>query len=201
MAQGFAHVDKEGKAFAFIGDSTFFASGITGVVNAGFSGLLWSPEVRQCASRSDLVRRIQLVAFSAQSLINAWNYDHQPWLDFDAADEVREMFETRMRLIPYLRKMFERYRDTGIPPVRSLICDYPEAEHIEDEYLFGDMVVAPLFPGQDTREVWLPEGEWIDYFTGGRFTGGLHTVATEGIPVYYRRGEKPEEGRISQFAE
>ncbi|MBR3634908.1 MAG: indolepyruvate ferredoxin oxidoreductase subunit alpha [Lachnospiraceae bacterium] len=34
MAQGFSHVDGDGKAFAFIGDSTFFASGITGVVNA-----------------------------------------------------------------------------------------------------------------------------------------------------------------------
>jgi indolepyruvate ferredoxin oxidoreductase alpha subunit len=37
MAQGFSHIDKEGKAFAFIGDSTFFASGITGVVNAVFN--------------------------------------------------------------------------------------------------------------------------------------------------------------------
>ncbi|MCR4586546.1 MAG: indolepyruvate ferredoxin oxidoreductase subunit alpha [Lachnospiraceae bacterium] len=37
MAQGFSHVDKEGKAFAFIGDSTFFASGMTGVVNAVFN--------------------------------------------------------------------------------------------------------------------------------------------------------------------
>ena len=37
MAQGFSHVDKEGTAFAFIGDSTFFASGITGVVNAVYN--------------------------------------------------------------------------------------------------------------------------------------------------------------------
>ncbi|MCR4690268.1 MAG: indolepyruvate ferredoxin oxidoreductase subunit alpha [Lachnospiraceae bacterium] len=37
MAQGFSHIDSEGKAFAFIGDSTFFASGITGVVNAVFN--------------------------------------------------------------------------------------------------------------------------------------------------------------------
>ncbi|MBO4337603.1 MAG: indolepyruvate ferredoxin oxidoreductase subunit alpha [Lachnospiraceae bacterium] len=37
MAQGFSHVDKDGKAFAFIGDSTFFASGITGVINAVFN--------------------------------------------------------------------------------------------------------------------------------------------------------------------
>ncbi|MCR5251595.1 MAG: indolepyruvate ferredoxin oxidoreductase subunit alpha [Lachnospiraceae bacterium] len=37
MAQGFSHVDREGKAFAFIGDSTFFASGLTGVVNAVYN--------------------------------------------------------------------------------------------------------------------------------------------------------------------
>lgn len=37
MAQGFHWVDKEGTTFAFIGDSTFFASGITGVVNAVYN--------------------------------------------------------------------------------------------------------------------------------------------------------------------
>lgn len=37
MAQGFSHIDRDGKAFAFIGDSTFFASGITGVINAVFN--------------------------------------------------------------------------------------------------------------------------------------------------------------------
>ena len=34
MAQGFNHTDKDITCFAFIGDSTFFASGMTGVVNA-----------------------------------------------------------------------------------------------------------------------------------------------------------------------
>ncbi len=34
MAQGFSHTDPEAVSFAFIGDSTFFASGITGIVNA-----------------------------------------------------------------------------------------------------------------------------------------------------------------------
>lgn len=37
MAQGFSWVDKEGIAFAFVGDSTFFASGMTGVVNAVYN--------------------------------------------------------------------------------------------------------------------------------------------------------------------
>lgn len=34
MAQGFHRVDEEATCFAFVGDSTFFASGITGIVNA-----------------------------------------------------------------------------------------------------------------------------------------------------------------------
>lgn len=37
MAQGFHWVDAEGTTFAFIGDSTFFASGLTGVVNAVYN--------------------------------------------------------------------------------------------------------------------------------------------------------------------
>ena len=37
MAQGFNHVDPEATSFAFIGDSTFFASGLTGVVNAVYN--------------------------------------------------------------------------------------------------------------------------------------------------------------------
>lgn len=37
MAQGFHWVDDKGKTFAFVGDSTFFASGMTGVVNAVYN--------------------------------------------------------------------------------------------------------------------------------------------------------------------
>ncbi len=37
MAQGLNHMDKDAVAFSFVGDSTFFASGITGVVNAVYN--------------------------------------------------------------------------------------------------------------------------------------------------------------------
>ena len=37
MAQGFNHMDDDAVAFSFIGDSTFFASGITGIVNAVYN--------------------------------------------------------------------------------------------------------------------------------------------------------------------
>lgn len=185
--------------FVLYSDLYDFDDFLRATINSGFSGLLWSPEVRQCATKSDFVRRIQLVAFSAQSLINAWYYDHQPWLDFDAADEVREMFEMRMRLVPYIKKAFIRYRDKGVPPVRSLVCDYKNAKHIEDEYLFGDMIVAPIKPEETKREVWLPDGEWINLFDGKEYEGGLHEIETDKIPVYYRKGEKPEMADVTQY--
>lgn len=37
MAQGFHWIDGEGTCFGFVGDSTFFASGMTGVVNAVYN--------------------------------------------------------------------------------------------------------------------------------------------------------------------
>ena len=45
---------------------------IRGIVTAPFSGLLWSPEVRNCINGEDLLRRIQTVCFSTQALINSW---------------------------------------------------------------------------------------------------------------------------------
>ncbi|HAM16598.1 MAG TPA: indolepyruvate oxidoreductase [Eggerthellaceae bacterium] len=38
MAQGFAVADPDKKAVAFVGDSTFFASGMTGLANAAYNG-------------------------------------------------------------------------------------------------------------------------------------------------------------------
>ena len=37
MAQGLDHVNEDATSFAFVGDSTFFASGITGVINAVYN--------------------------------------------------------------------------------------------------------------------------------------------------------------------
>jgi alpha-D-xyloside xylohydrolase len=48
-------------------------------VNSGFSGLLWSPEVRDAGSVEELVRRLQTAIFSSMALINAWYIRNPPW--------------------------------------------------------------------------------------------------------------------------
>ena len=183
---------------------------VRGVVNMGFSGLLWSPEVRQCASVEDLVRRLQSVVFSPQALVNAWTFPNPPWLQFDreknragellenyeeVRDLCRKIFEVRMQLIPYLYSSFARYAFEGIPPFRALVMDYPEDENtydIDDEYMMGEaLLVAPVFAGQSGRSVYLPEGNWYCFWTGKKYEG-KQTVSMETeldtIPVFVKEG-------------
>ncbi len=174
--------------FVLYSDLYDFNDFLTGTVNAGFSGLLWAPELRHAENKSDLIRRLQLVAFSAQSLVNAWYLDKMPWLDLGATDEVREILENRMRFLPYLYNAFYDYHTTGKPPVRALVCDYPTAGEIKDQFLFGDLIVAPIAPGKTGRDVWLPDGEWYGFFDGKRYEGGFHHTETDGVPLYVKAG-------------
>ncbi len=165
---------------------------VRGMATAGFSGLLWTPEVRHAKDKKDLIRRLQSVVFSVQCLVNAWYCDEVPWQAFDCEDEVRDLFRLRARLIPMLKAAFDTYHATGRPPVRALVMDYtddPETYRIDDEYLFcDDLLVAPVIGTEsDEREVYLPAGEWEDFFTGEPVAAGRFTVCTEGIPVYRRK--------------
>ncbi|MBP3917921.1 MAG: glycoside hydrolase [Clostridia bacterium] len=175
---------------------------IMGVVNSGFSGILWSPEVRHADSAEDLIRRVQTVVFSAQALVNAWYLPDMPWIAHGCTDEIRRLFRIRMQLLPYLYTMFYDYHTTGKPPVRALVCDYQneaEAFNCADEYLFGDsMLVAPMTAGEHERDVWLPKGTnesdsnhetaWYNFFTGEKYECGMQHIKTEDIPVFVKEG-------------
>lgn len=166
---------------------------IRGVVNSGFSGILWTPELRDARTKKSLIRRLQTVVFSVQAIINAWYCPTIPWEGFDCEDEVRDLLKLRERLIPMLKKAFDEYRDTGKPPVRALVMDYTDDENtynIDDEYIFCDsLLVAPIADTDpDERDVYLPCGEWRDYWTGEIYTKGTHHIATENIPVFEKIG-------------
>lgn len=165
---------------------------IRGVTTSGFSGLLWSPEVRDAHSKEELIRRLQVVVFSVQCLINAWYCPDVPWRELDCEAEVKELLELRVTLMPRLIEAFRQYHDTGKPPVRALVMDWtddPEVWSMDDEYMFcDDLLVAPIAAGSgNSRKVYLPEGSWVDFFTGEAVASGWHEVTTEGIPVYRKK--------------
>lgn len=161
---------------------------IRGVVSSGFSGLLWTPEVRHADSKEEFVRRLQTAVFSAQCLINGWYCEEFPWLNFDCENELRRWVNEREKLKPYLKKAFEEYKCIGKPPIRALVCDYTTDENtygIDDEYIFCDeFIVAPIKAGEESRKVYLPEGKWVNYFSGKAEFSGWFEVKTEDIPVY-----------------
>lgn len=183
---------------------------IRGLANAGFSGLLWTPELRNAENTEDLIRRLQVVVFSPMALLNAWYIKNPPWKQvnrqannagqFDPQWEetearCRAVMELRMRFVPYLHAAFVRYRREGLPPFRALVMDYPDDPQtwrIDNQYLMGDgLLVAPVVAGEAERAVYLPEGEWFDYWTGERHAGRQRVtipVPLERIPLFVRAG-------------
>lgn len=183
---------------------------IRAMVNSGFSGLLWCPEVRQAASVEDLIRRLQSVVFSPLAQVDCWYMKNPPWKQIDRAmnnagellenwekleARCREIIGWRMSLVPYLTAAFQRYAADGTPPFRALVLDVPDDKrlhNVDDQYMIGDrMMVAPLFAGEPGRKVVFPQGEWRDFWTGDVIAGGreLYVAAsTERIPVYVKTG-------------
>jgi alpha-D-xyloside xylohydrolase len=183
---------------------------VRGLVNEGFSGLLWVPEVRDADSVEDLYRRVETVIFSPDALINCWYMKNPPWdpIDKDKSNQnqlmssreevtagIRKLLQLRMSFAPYLYSAFNEYHLYGKPPIRALVLDWPhdmKARSIDDQFMFGDSVmVAPMFAGQDKRPVYLPAGDWYDFWTREKLTGGKTIEAAnpkEQIPLFVKGG-------------
>lgn len=166
---------------------------VRGVVNSGFSGLLWTPEVRHAETKKEFIRRLQSNVFSVQCIINGWYCEEVPWKKLDCENEVRELLNLRKTLIPMLKEAFDEYQSTGKPPVRALVADYTDDKEtymIDDEYIFCDrLIVAPITSESDERMVYLPDGRWVDYFTKEPVSSGWFKVETNNIPVYEKIAE------------
>lgn len=189
---------------------------ITALINSGFCGVLWTPEVRNSKSSEEWLRRFQTVVFSPMAMINAWSSGTKPWTFPEVADQIKEYALLRMRMMPYWYTEFARYHFDGIPPFRAVNLEpefnselalkteltsgnlednpYLEAvtKEIKDQYMAGEyLLVAPMFTGQSTRKVVLPKGNWYDFYTG-EYAGNGETIeialGLDRIPVYVKDG-------------
>ena len=113
----------------------------------------------------------------------------EPWeYSEEFLDLFRRCAELKYRLMPYILQQAEECCANGFPMLRTLFFEFPNdpgAWLIEDEYMFGsDLLVAPLFEsGQDKRQVYLPKGEWVDYFSGVSYAQGWHEMTAGDIPI------------------
>ncbi|MFD1145147.1 glycoside hydrolase family 31 protein [Larkinella insperata] len=187
---------------------------ITGVINSGFAGVLWTPEVRASKTGEEWLRRFQSVCFSPMAMINAWADGTKPWSFPDVAEQVKAVAQLRMQMMPYWYTEFAKYHFEGTPPFRALNLEdgfmekvekqtavtdlgenpYQEAltKEIKDQYMAGEyLLVAPMFTGQSSRKVILPKGKWYDFYTGKYAGNGEVITVTPGldkIPVFVKDG-------------
>ena len=121
----------------------------------------------------------------------------EPWV-FGYGDEAinKRAIELRYELLPYIYNEMEQASETGVPALRPLFLEFPNDEHTlkaQDEFLFGsDLLAAPVMQeGATEQDVYLPEGDWYDYWTGKKFKGGgtiQVPVTLESIPMFVRGG-------------
>ena len=119
----------------------------------------------------------------------------------------RKFLELRYRLLPYLYSAVRECATTGIPVMRALWLHYPDdpvAVARSDEYLWGrDILVAPVVEkGATSRSLYLPRGNWYDFWTGEIVEGGREInrpVDLETMPLYVRAGALLPLGPVKQF--
>jgi alpha-D-xyloside xylohydrolase len=168
------------------------AAELRGGLSFGLSGFTyWSHDVGGFVNRAprDLYRR-----WMAWGVLTSHTRAHgapprEPW-EYDEAltEDFRRALGLKYSLMPYIYAQAVDSSARGFPVLRALFFEYPDdptSWTVDDEYMFGSsLLVAPLFESTDSRRVYLPPGDWIDYQTGKVYAGAQwHQIAAGQIPV------------------
>ena len=168
------------------------AGELRGGLSFGLSGFTyWSHDVGGFVLRAprDLYRR-----WLAWGVLTSHTRAHgapprEPW-EYDEAltEDFRRALGLKYSLMPYIYAQAKDSSAHGYPMLRALFFEYPNdpgSWQIDDEYMFGsNLLVAPLFAETETRKVYLPPGDWIDYQTGKVYPGAQwHEIKAGAIPV------------------
>lgn len=121
----------------------------------------------------------------------------EPWRFGDEVTAIfRKYVKLRYRLQPYFYDLFRECEETGLPPMRALVLNYeddPNVHEMNDEFMLGDqMLVAPVVEqGARQRMIYLPKGDWYDFWTGEKQEGGRYFVREAPLdlcPIYVKAG-------------
>lgn len=193
--------------------STFaaFRRSIVAGLNAGLSGVVfWGWDLAgfsgEIPTAELFIRGTQMAAFCPIMQYHAeskaeFNQDRTPWniaernKDKRALEYYKYYAHIRMNILPYIYAEAKKCCQTGLPLMRALIFDYMDDENIydiTDQYLFGDnLLIAPIVEeGAENRNIYLPEGKWIDFFDGKEYKGKQYIdleVPLNKIPVFVKK--------------
>jgi len=110
-----------------------------------------------------------------------WDEEHQPvW---------RLYSKLHTQLFPYIQAAAEDYYATGRPIMQHHVLTHPgdaEATGRDDQYMFGpSILVAPVYvEGATERELYLPEGDWVEWWRSVTYGEEGGTFSLEAIELH-----------------
>ncbi len=129
-----------------------------------------------------------------------WNMPYKPHYDTRLIATYRLYSIIHNELAVYSHKMAQKATDTGLPIVRPLSLIYPDdSKAIDrwDEYMYGDNILVGILwkDNQKSFEMYLPEGNWTDYWTGKKYSGNK-TLKIDcpdyKIPIFLTGTDRPK---------
>ncbi|QOR69875.1 RICIN domain-containing protein [Ruania alkalisoli] len=126
--------------------------------------------------------------------------DKQPYRYGPRHTEINaDYLQLHERLLPYLYTHTAQASMTGLGATRPLYVNYPDdpttwGEAVQYEFLSGDdLLVAPVYEDSTVRDgIYLPEGTWVDYWTGRIYEGPQtidgYPAPLERLPMFVRAG-------------
>ena len=172
---------------------------------SGFS--YWSHDISgfESTATPDLYKRWAAFGLlSSHSRLHGSTSYRVPWLfDDEASEVVRAFTQLKCRLMPYLFEVAVQAHETGVPMMRPMVMEFredPACRYLDRQYMLGpDLLVVPVLRADGTADFYLPEGTWVDYFTGEKKEGGRWYSGSYDyfrLPLYVRGNVLLAEGRI-----
>ena len=188
----------------FMGDQKATFEGMQTSLNAGLNLSMlgfsyWGADIYGLSGEpsKDVHRRyIQYAVFTpiARYFSSPFSKKRDPWAwGKKNEDNFKIYVQLRYMLIPHYYSCAYIAHTTGIPIIRPFVLEYPDDKNsffISDQFFIGkEIMVAPYMNSSDKRQVYLPEGEWID-------VRDLHIVigpksieySSDQLPVFVKHG-------------
>lgn len=183
---------------------------VRGGLHLGLSGFAyWSHDVGGFHGTPDfkkvrpsdelLVRWTQAGVFTSHMRYHGAN-PREPYEFPAVSDILRTWLRLRYAIIPYLVEQSRKCIQTGLPMLRAMVFHHADDDlcwRIDDQYYFGDdFLVAPLFQAGGVRNIYLPAGDWINFWTGEHTTGPIWLKNVQSplhqMPLFVRKGAQIE---------
>ncbi len=182
---------------------------VTAGITAGLAGFsTWGPDILSDGDSKELwLRWAEFGALTPVMRDHVWSkpqYSVNLWSDAETQALFKKYAVLHSALLPYFATYAAEAHRTGVPIIRHTMLEYPQDPRsygAEYQYLLGDhLLVAPVIEqGATTRKLYLPQGEWVDYWSGQRYAGGKDVTVPapiDQIPILVQAGSvlpfKPE---------